>query len=86
MEKKNIETIECVECIICGKIHKLSSDQFIRFQGNVYIGMNGGVLGGKQPDLFKDVKSSIVCREFSCLNKILEFGNDLISDAKEMSF
>jgi hypothetical protein len=48
--------------------------------------MNGGVLGGKQPDLFKDVKSSIVCREFSCLNKILEFGNDLISDAKEMSF
>jgi len=39
------ETVVGVQCDFCGKDHHTSSTTFLTFQGNIYRGMKGGLIG-----------------------------------------
>lgn len=36
---------KAVKCHACGKYHELESTDFIKIVGNIYIGLNGGIVG-----------------------------------------
>ena len=46
------------------------STEYFTFYGNFLVGENGGLIGGKQPDKFEDVKPFRICRD--CLIKMIQ--------------
>jgi hypothetical protein len=76
-----MEKIQAVKCEKCGNLHDINSETFVRFHGNVYIGMRGGIIGNnfKTDKMFEnkidvdDVGSTIYCRDYRCLYEIVGF-------------
>ena len=64
--------IEAVKCQHCGRIHDKNDITFIRVEGNIYIGIEGGIVGNNifEKDDGIEINSSIFCR--SCFFDILE--------------
>jgi hypothetical protein len=55
-----MKTVEAIQCLECGKLHPMfNSDSYIRIQGNVYIGLEGGLIGNNIKD--DGVESSFFC-------------------------
>lgn len=77
------ELLTAVQCIACGAYHRADSDGYLRFQGNVYVGQTGGIIGNNfaevnlvnhpavdgRPRIDLVVRSTIYCRRLSCLMK-----------------
>lgn len=61
--------IEAVECSKCGRLHKKGAETYFKLEGSLYIGEDGGVLGGK-PDNAEQQPVSYWCRA-GCLKEIL---------------
>lgn len=40
-----MKTIEAVKCSVCGAIHDTEAETFVRVEGNIYIGVSGGIVG-----------------------------------------
>ena len=50
MEKKEFsdtdsEFVKAVKCEQCGSLHDSADRSFVRIEGNIYIGMDGGIVG-----------------------------------------
>jgi len=58
--------ILAVECFKCHTLHRKDSDSYVSFQGNLFIGEYGGVLGGKPGS------NAIFCRKLDCLKEVYE--------------
>lgn len=41
--------IDAVACDGCGKVMAMSSKDFFKIDGNLYIGYSGGIIGGAEP-------------------------------------
>lgn len=64
-------TIEAVECMVCGRLHKASSQHFLSFHGNVCIGLNGGIIGNNLDEDGKVIRVQFICHNRECLDKML---------------
>ncbi|WAB25053.1 hypothetical protein M3_0102 [Lysinibacillus phage vB_LfM_LysYB1] len=38
--------VVCVKCTKCGTLHEKDSKSYIKIEGNVYVGDDGGIIGG----------------------------------------
>ena len=61
-----------VKCDHCGKIYDPESFSFYTVQGNIYVGLNGGLIGNNIWE--DDVESNHYCIE--CLLEILRINCD----------
>jgi len=64
---------QAVKCRACGKVHKLTSRDFVVFEGNVYVGADGLVMGA-DPSVFLETPPpdiGIYCLKLECLGVIL---------------
>jgi len=51
--------VHAVCCIACKKLHRMDADTYVRVQGNIYIGHDGGVIGN---NIYEDhVDSTYFC-------------------------
>ena len=66
-----MKTIEAVKCENCGKLHEVSSEDFISIHGNVCIGMNGGIIGHNFDKEGRVNRISVYCIN-NCLKIMLE--------------
>lgn len=39
------ETISAVKCVVCGKLHEMGGNSYVKVAGDIYIGENGGLIG-----------------------------------------
>ena len=64
-----MEKFEAAKCIVCGQIHNLNENTYIKFEGNVIIGnTNIGLIGDNS------LEDAIVCntKPKSCLSTIFD--------------
>lgn len=68
-----MNTIDAVECSVCGSLHRQYSTKptYVRFEGNVYIGWQGGIIGNNLNDDGKVIRSTFVCRKPECMYELL---------------
>jgi hypothetical protein len=72
MEKMMIIDKPYVKCDYCGKTYDPESFSFYTIQGNIYVGLNGGLVGNNI--LEDEVKSSHYC--IDCLFEVLRIDCD----------
>ena len=65
------ETIEVVRCMKCTQLFNPNSNEFYSIHGNIYKGLDGGLVGNNLDETNHVKKISILC-EF-CLIKVLYF-------------
>lgn len=71
MNDDKIEKIEAVKCAACGTLHNIKADTFLSFQGNVCVGMCGGIIGDNFDDDGKLRRVTVYCRKTKCLGESL---------------
>ena len=48
--------VELVKCLECGKLHEVSSEEFFRISGDLYVGLRGGLIGDGKKE-----RENIIC-------------------------
>lgn len=68
----NPTEVAIVTCIACKKVHKELSESYLLFAGNVYVGVDGGLIGNNLDDDGAINRATVVCRDMDCLSKVLQ--------------
>lgn len=68
-----LQTIDAVECVVCKKLLRADSENYVVIYGNVCIGRNGGMIGNNLDENGRVVNSTCVCRTMECLNGLSNY-------------
>lgn len=66
-----MDTIDSIRCCVCGELMEASSNEYLRFHGNVFVGINGGLIGNNLDEEGRVIKDTFVCKTTKCIKKIL---------------
>lgn len=71
---EDYSTIKAVECMVCKKLHRMTSEDYYTFYGNVTLGGSGGIIGNNFGPDGKLERVQHVCASPKCLQDIFKKG------------
>ena len=72
------ELCKVVQCTRCQKNHRVKDNSYLTFEGNVYVGTGGGLIGDNFDDDGRIKRVTVVCRTRECLEPLLGLDEEFI--------